>query len=108
MPRKYASAPLTRRPVRTRSRARDSPISAGSRYVPPAPGMMPSFVSGSATDAVDARTRRCVQRASSRPPPSAVEEMAEIVGIGSVESAVKVLRRWERKSAVLLREEGCC
>lgn len=29
----------------------------------------------------DPKTRKCVQRASSRPPPSAVEERAEIVGI---------------------------
>jgi hypothetical protein len=73
----------------------------GSRYVPPAPGMMARRVSGSPTWAVDARTRRWVQRASSRPPPRAVEEMALIVGMGRSERAVKVLRRLERKAEVL-------
>jgi hypothetical protein len=69
--------------------------------VPPAPGRIPNLVSGSPTWAVDARTRICVQRANSRPPPRAREEIALIVGIGREERAVKVLRRLERKAAVL-------
>jgi hypothetical protein len=69
------------------------PIRPGRRYVPPAPGMMPRRVSGRPTIAVDARTRMCVQRASSRPPPSAVEEMALMVGMGREERALNVLRR---------------
>jgi hypothetical protein len=43
----------------------------------------------------------CVQSANSRPPPRAMEEIALIVGIGREERAVKVLRRLERKAAVL-------
>lgn len=66
--------------------------------------MMPSRVSGSPTCAVEARTRKCVHRASSRPPPRAVEEMALTVGMGRAERAVKVARRFERK-AVVLREK---
>jgi hypothetical protein len=52
---------------------------------------------------VDARTRRCVHRASSRPPPRAVEEIALMVGMGRAERVVKVVRRFERKAVVLVR-----
>lgn len=88
-----------------RSRARESPIKAGRRKVPPAPGMMPSRVSGRPICAVEAITRKLVQRASSRPPPSAIDDTADMVGIGRRERAVKVLRRLERKAAVL---QGDC
>lgn len=73
----------------------------GRRYVPPAPGMMPRRVSGRPTWAVEARTRKWVQRASSSPPPRAVEDMALIVGMGRAERALKVLRRLKRKADVL-------
>ena len=69
--------------------------------MPPAPGMIPSRVSGRPTVAVEAKTRREVARASSRPPPRASEESAVRVGIGSVERAVRVARRWVRKVVVL-------
>lgn len=101
IPRKYASGAETRRPVRMRSRARGRPISAGRRWVPPAPGRIARRVSGRPTVAVEARTRKCVDRASSRPPPRATEEMAEMVGMGSAERVVNVSRRLARKSAVL-------
>jgi len=71
--------------------------------VPPAPGIIPSRVSGSPTTALELRTRKWVERASSRPPPRAMEEIAEIVGIGRAESEVRVVRRLRRKAAVL-----CC
>lgn len=58
-------------------------------------------VSGSATTAVEEKTRKLVQRPSSRPPPKAVLEMAEMVGMGRVERRVKVLRSESRKSRVL-------
>lgn len=74
---------------------------AGRRKVPPAPGMIARRVSGRPTVAVDARTRKLVQRASSRPPPKAVELMAEMVGMGRVERRVKVARRDLRKAATL-------
>jgi hypothetical protein len=43
----------------------------------------------------------CVVRANSRPPPNAGAARADIVGMGSVEMEVKVLRREVRKLAVL-------
>ena len=48
--------------------------------------------------------RRVVARASSRPPPRAREEIAEMVGMGRVEMEVRVERRWVRKAVVLERE----
>ena len=42
-----------------------------------------------------------MQRASSRPPPRARELTALMVGMGRIERAVNVLRRFERKAAVL-------
>ncbi len=50
---------------------------------------------------MEERTRKCVARASSSPPPRAMEGMAEIVGIGRVEREVKVARRVVRNAAVL-------
>ena len=43
-----------------------------------------------------------MHRASSRPPPRAVEEMALMVGMGRAERAEKVARRFERKADVLV------
>jgi len=83
------------------SLARLRPMSEGSRYVPPAPGRIARRVSGSATVAVLAKTRMCVVSASSNPPPKASEDRAVIVGTGSVEMRVKVLRRLVRKFEVL-------
>lgn len=100
-PRKYASAPVTLRPVNIRSRARLAPIRAGSRKVPPAPGMMASLVSGSPTMDVEPKTRSVVQSPSSSPPPRAVDEMAEIVGMGRLASSVKVDRRLSKKALTL-------
>lgn len=42
-----------------------------------------------------------MQRANSRPPPRAREDIALIVGMGRVERAVNVVRRSERNFAVL-------
>lgn len=75
---------------------------AGRRYVPPAPGMMASRVSGSATVVVDPKMRKCVVRASSRPPPNAGAASADIVGIGRFDIDVNVLLNDLRKFAVLL------
>jgi hypothetical protein len=47
-----------------------------------------------------------VQRASSRPPPRAREETALMVGIGREDSSVNVLRRFERKAAVLFTQNA--
>jgi len=66
--------------------------------------MIPRRVSGSPTWAVEAKTRRCVQSANSRPPPRAREETALIVGMGREESSANVLLRLSRKLAVLFEE----
>lgn len=77
------------------------PIKDGRRKVPPAPGMIASLVSGRATVDVEPKTRKVVVRASSRPPPNATEETAEIVGMGRRERRVNVSRRVVRKCFVL-------
>lgn len=77
------------------------PIKAGRRYVPPAPGMMARRVSGSPTVAVEAKTRKLVASASSRPPPKAVLEIAEMVGIWRVERRVSVALREVRNVWIL-------
>lgn len=74
--------------------------------MPPAPGMMPSRVSGRLMVALEARTRKVVLRASSKPPPRAREEMALMVGMGRAEREVRVLRRVWRKWLVLEGEAG--
>ena len=47
------------------------PISRASRWVPPAPGMTPSRISGWPSLALSASTRKSARSASSHPPPSA-------------------------------------
>jgi hypothetical protein len=82
-----------RRPVKIMSLARLTPINAGRRKVPPAPGMMANLVSGRPTIADEPKTRNVVHSPSSKPPPNAVEEIADMVGIGRFASSVKVDRR---------------
>lgn len=62
---------------------------------------MASRVSGSPTCALELKRRKVVLRASSRPPPRAREETAEMVGRGRVERVVRVVRRLWRKVCVL-------
>lgn len=50
---------------------------------------------------MEERTRKCVERASSRPPPRAREPMAEMVGMGRAAIVVRVARRVVRKASVL-------
>lgn len=54
--------------------------------------------------ALEAKTRKVVARASSRPPPRATEETALMVGMGRAESWVRVARRVWRKWVVLGRK----
>jgi hypothetical protein len=54
--------------------------------------------------AVLLKTRKLVHRASSRPPPKAVLEMALMVGTGRVERRAKTERREVRKARVLEEE----
>lgn len=63
--------------------------------------MIASLVSGSPTIADEPKTRNVVHSPSSRPPPSAVDEIAEMVGIGKFASAVKVDLRSLRNCFVL-------
>lgn len=70
--------------------------------MPPAPGIMANRVSGSPTMAEDPKTRREAQSPSSKPPPRAIDDMAEIVGIGRLDRFVNVPRRVLRKALVLL------
>ena len=65
--------------------------------------MMANRVSGSATVAVEANTRMCVVRASSRPPPKAGAASAVIVGMERLAMEAKVPRRDFRKFAVLCK-----
>lgn len=69
--------------------------------MPPAPGMMASLVSGRPTMLDDPKTRRCVHSASSRPPPSAVESIADIVGICNADRSRNVARSYDKNSWVL-------
>ena len=69
--------------------------------MPPAPGMIASLVSGRPTVALEARRRKVLLRASSKPPPRASEEMALMVGMGRRERVVRVVRRVVRKVLVL-------
>jgi hypothetical protein len=78
------------------------PIKAGRRKVPPAPGMIANLVSGSATVEEEPKTRKVVVKASSRPPPNATEEIAEMVGMRRRDRRVKVSRRRVRNRFVLL------
>jgi hypothetical protein len=57
-------------------------------------------ISGWPTMAVEPKTRKDVQRASSRLPPRARQEMAEMVGMRRLERLVKVWRMWARKDFV--------
>lgn len=63
--------------------------------------MMPNLVSGRPIDAEAAKTRRSVERASSKPPPRATEATALMVGMGKLERVWNVERRLIRNSLVL-------
>ncbi len=58
--------------------------------MPPKPGMMPSFVSGSPTAALVDMIRKSVDSAISRPPPRAVPLMAVTVGNGRSSTPLKM------------------
>ena len=63
--------------------------------------MIASFVSGWPTIAEDPKTRNVVQSDNSRPPPSATEDIAEMVGMGRFERSVKVFRTPVKNCLVL-------
>ena len=76
------------RPVSARSIALLLPTARGRRWVPPAPGMMPSLTSGWPKRALSAAMIRSQAIATSQPPPSAKPATAAITG----------LRTWRRVS----------
>ena len=80
IPSVAASLAPTRRPAPMSAMARATPTSRGSRCVPPAPGRMPSFTSGSPTVAPAVASRRSQASASSNPPPSALPDIAATIG----------------------------
>lgn len=59
-------------------------------------------LSGSPTEAEAENTRKVEARASSRPPPSAIEDIAQIEGMGREERLLKVWRKEVRKSVMLI------
>src|SRR5438477_7002670 len=81
-PMSRASLAGTIRPEKMMSLALDSPTSRGSRWVPPAPGMIPSLISGWPSRASSAAKRRSAAMASSHPPPRAYPLMAANVTLG--------------------------
>ena len=68
------------RAVRTRSIALALPTARGRRCVPPAPGMMPSLISGWPNFALSAAMTMSHIIATSQPPPSAKPATAAITG----------------------------
>ena len=99
-PIRSASSAPTKRPVKMRSLARAGPTSRGSRCVPPAPGMMPSRISGWPSRALSPATRRSQHSASSQPPPRAYPVTAAIVGLGIRATAVKADCRATERSTI--------
>lgn len=94
------------------------------RWVPPAPGMMPSLVSGKAILVLSPETKTCHQhsqweklalpptlkshpKASSAPPPKAYPSITAIVGIGkdssSASSCLRLSRKFETCIGLIVR-----
>ena len=80
-PASCASAAPIGSPERIIAMALSMPTSRGSRCVPPAPGMMPSLISGSPRRVSGAATRKWQASASSSPPPSGVPCRAATIGL---------------------------
>ena len=79
-PARSASAASIMRAVSTISMALAFPTARGRRCVPPAPGMMPSLISGWPNFAVSAAMMKSHIIDSSQPPPSANPATAAITG----------------------------
>ncbi|MCY1378953.1 hypothetical protein D9M69_666270 [compost metagenome] len=80
-PARSASVASIMRAVSTMSMALDLPTARGRRCVPPAPGMMPSLISGWPNFALSAAMMKSHIMASSQPPPSAKPLTAAITGL---------------------------
>lgn len=64
--------------------------------------MIANLVSGRPTIEFELKTLSVVQSPSSSPPPSAVDDMAEMVGMGRLASSVKVDRKRLKKLLTLM------
>ncbi len=80
-PARSASSASIMRPVRHISMALALPTNRVSRWVPPAPGMTPSLISGWPNFAVCDAMMKSHIMASSQPPPSAKPETAATIGL---------------------------
>ncbi len=85
-PARSASAASIMRAVSARSIAFALLTARGRRCVPPAPGMMPSLISGCPNFAVSAAMMKSHIMASSQPPPSAKPATAAITGLRTARS----------------------
>mmetsp|Transcript_6479 Transcript_6479/g.19543 ORF Transcript_6479/g.19543 Transcript_6479/m.19543 type:complete len:307 (-) Transcript_6479:240-1160(-) len=79
-PREWALAPLTDLEVKMSSRPVCKPTRRGRRWVPPKPGMIPSWSSGKPILASGVHTLALQAAATSHPPPRATPWMAATVG----------------------------
>ena len=104
IPQSNASCALMRRPVSTTSAARVRPISPGSRCEPPAPGMIPSVISGRPNCAFEVMIRKSQPSATSQPIPNANPSTTAIVGCGSRSSIVGVNTAASAARQVALRQ----
>ena len=80
-PARSASTASIMRPVSARSMALLLPTARGRRCVPPAPGMMPSLISGWPNFALSAAMMKSQPIATSQPPPSAKPDTAAMIGL---------------------------
>src|SRR5918997_864138 len=80
-PARSASSAVRNRPLRIMSIATALPTARVSRCVPPAPGMIPSDVSGWPKRAVSEATMRSHAIASSQPPPRQKPDTAATSGV---------------------------
>eukprot|EP01139_Manchomonas_bermudensis_P014395 Amastigsp_a508445_28.p2 type:complete len:117 gc:universal Amastigsp_a508445_28:672-322(-) len=80
-PHALASSAVIKSPVRQSSMALDLPTARVSRWVPPAPGMVPSLISGWPNWAFAPARMMSHIIASSQPPPSANPLTAAMIGL---------------------------
>uniref|UniRef100_A0A2M4AWW4 Putative secreted protein n=1 Tax=Anopheles triannulatus TaxID=58253 RepID=A0A2M4AWW4_9DIPT len=97
MPSAFASSPVNWRAVKMSSLAMAGFRMRGNRWVPPAPGIMPSFVSTRPSFALVATTRISQASAISRPPPSAAPSIAATTGVGICSMLTIIWRSFETK-----------
>ena len=80
--------------------ARAGPTSRANRWVPPAPGITPSRISGWPRVASSATTRQSQASASSQPPPRAYPVTEATTGLGIRATASKAAESGPARSAI--------